>query len=473
MARRDNGDMVKPFRLVKFFSFTSLVVILVTSLVLSFVISNYAKDVLLERSKAYTLVLAENVGHQVFQQFVLPLALQNRQIAVEDPRQFRQLDRVVRSATHGTNIASVTIFSKKENQVSYSTISELVGKKGIGKAEYEKALTGESVSVLQVRGPIFSFLWGSDKTVCQMRTFIPLRKEKPFSPTEDVMGVIEIVQDLTDEVEDLLQMQSWIILISLVIMGGLFFALRFIVARADRIIAARAEERSRLEVKLNQSERLASLGKMVASVSHEIKNPLGIIRSTAEILGKRLAKTAPENGRLADIIVQETSRLDRIVREFLDFARPQQPRLQKIDINEVLIRVLDFMAPEFADRHIEVTTNYGADLPRIQGDFDLLYQAFLNILVNAVQAIEEGGTIFITTCHAVEKKCLAVTVADTGAGMSADMLAQIFTPFYTNKTRGTGLGLAIVRNIIDAHHAKISAVSEEGHGTEFIMEFPV
>ncbi|MFZ5766222.1 MAG: two-component system sensor histidine kinase NtrB [Thermodesulfobacteriota bacterium] len=473
MVKRDNGDMVKPFRLVKFFSFTSLVVILVTSLVLSFVISNYAKDVLLERSKAYTLVLAENVGHQVFQQFVLPLALQNRQIAVEDPRQFRQLDLVVRSATHGTNIASVTIFSKKENQVSYSTIRELVGKKDIGKEEYEKALTGESVSVLQVKGPIFSFLWGSDKTVCQMRTFIPLRKEKPFSPTEDVMGVIEIVQDLTDEVEDLIQMQSWIIFVSLVIMGGLFFTLRFIVARADRIIAARAEERSRLEVKLNQAERLASLGKMVASVSHEIKNPLGIIRSTAEILGKRLAKSAPENGRLADIIVQETSRLDRIVREFLDFARPQQPRLKEIDINEVLIRVLDFMVPEFADRHIEVTTNYGPDLPRIQGDFDLLYQAFLNILVNAVQAIEEGGTIFITTCHAVEKKCLAVTVADTGTGMSADMLAQIFTPFYTNKTRGTGLGLAIVKNIIDAHHAKISAVSEEGHGTEFIMEFPV
>ncbi|OKY74719.1 MAG: hypothetical protein BM485_12850 [Desulfobulbaceae bacterium DB1] len=474
MVNNTDGDMVnlKPFRLVKFFSFTSLGVILVTSLVLSFVISNYAKNVLLERSKAYTMVLAENIGHQVFQQFVLPLALQNRQIAVEDPRQFQQLDRVVRSATHGMNIHSVTIFSKKENQISYSTISELVGKKGVGQQEYQRALNGESISALKIKGPLFNFLWGSDKTACQLRTFIPLRKEKPFSPTRDVMGVIEIVQDLTDEVEDLIQLQLTIILTSFVIMGGLFLALRFIVARADRIIEARADERSRLEVKLNHAERLASLGKMVASVSHEIKNPLGIIRSTAEILGKRLGKIAPENGHLADIIVQETSRLDRIVREFLDFARPQQPLLKEMNINEVLLRVLDFMAQEFRSLDIEVQANYGEDLPKIQGDFDLLYQAFLNILVNAVQAMEEGGAIFITSCLAPEKKRVVVTVADTGSGMSAEMIAQIFTPFYTKKNRGTGLGLAIVKNIIDGHHGKISVVSEEGQGTEFVIEFP-
>ncbi len=475
MVKNDDMDManLKPFRLVKFFSFTSLVVILVTSLVLSFVISNYAKDVLLERSKAYTLVLAENVGHQVFQQFVLPLALQNRQIAVEDPRQFRQLDRVVRSATHGLNIHSVTIFSKKENQVSYSTLSELVGQKGLGHQEYEQALKGESVSVLKIKGPFFSLLGGAGEITCQLRTFIPLRKEKPFSPTRDVMGVIEIVQDLTDEVEDLVQLQLTIILTSLLIMGGLFLALRFIVARADRIIEARSDERRRLEVKLNHAERLATLGKMVASVSHEIKNPLGIIRSTAEMLGKRLGKIAPENTHLADIIVQETSRLDRIVREFLDFARPQQPQFKEMYINGVVKRVLDFMDQEFSSRDIEVKVNCGDDLPKIQGDFDLLYQAFLNILVNAVQAMEEGGAIYITSCLAAEKKKVVVTIADTGAGMNPDMRAQIFTPFYTNKNRGTGLGLAIVKNIIDGHHGGITVVSEEGQGTEFVMEFPV
>ena len=473
MENNVSGDMVsaKPFRLVKFFSFTSLAVIIVTSLVLSLLISNYTKNVLLQRSEAYNLVLAENVSHQIFQQFVLPLALQNRQIAVEDPRQFKQLDKVVRSATHGMNVHSVTIFSKKENQVSYSTISDLVGEKGLGQVEYERALNGENVSVLRLNGSLLNFLPGMGDITCQLRTFIPLRKEKPFSPTRDVMGVIEIVQDLTDDLEALIRLQAWIIFTSLTIMGGLFLALRFIVARADRIIEARTEERRKLEVKLNHSQRLASLGKMVASVAHEIKNPLGIIRSTAEILGKRVGKVAPENTHLAEIIVQETTRLDGIVREFLDFARPQQPKLQPLLINDVLTRVADFMAPEFGKRKIEVKRNLDPVLPHIQGDFDQLYQACMNILVNAMQAMPDGGAIFITTGLAIDRKKVFLSIADTGAGMSEEMLTQVFLPFVTSKSRGTGLGLAIVKNIVDNHHGVISVVSRQGEGAEFIMEF--
>jgi signal transduction histidine kinase len=473
MENNASGDMIntKPFRLVKFFSFTSLAVIIVTSLFLSLLIANYTKNVLLQRSEAYNLVLAENVSHQIFQQFVLPLALQNRQIAVEDPRQFKQLDKVVRSATHGMNVHSVTIFSKKENQISYSTISDLVGEKGLGKEEYERALNGENVSVLHWKGSLLNFLPGMGDITCQLRTFIPLRKEKPFSPTRDVMGVIEIVQDLTDDLEALIRLQAWIIFTSLAIMSGLFLALRFIVARADRIIEARSEERRKLEVKLNHSQRLASLGKMVASVSHEIKNPLGIIRSTAEILGKRMGKVAPENAHLAEIIVQETNRLDGIVREFLDFARPQQPKLQPMRLNDVLARVCDFMAPEFARRNIKAQRNLDPALPVIQGDYDQLYQACMNILVNAMQAMPEGGSIFITTGQALNGKKVFVSIADTGTGISEEMLPQIFHPFVTSKNRGTGLGLAIVKNIVDNHHGLISAVSKQGEGTEFIIEF--
>lgn len=463
---------IKPFRLVKFFSFTSLVVILATSIVLSLLISNYTKEVMLQRSEAYTLVLAKNVGHQIFQQFVLPLALQNRQIAVEDPKQFKQLDKVVRSATHGLNIFSVTLFSKKENQVAYSTITELVGRKGLGGKEYERALDGENVSVLQMNGSLLDLLSGRKEIDYQMRTYIPLRKEKPFSPTRDVMGVIEISQDLSGDLETLIYLQAWIIFTSLTIMSGLFWALRFIVARADRIIEARAAERQRLEVKLNQSKRLASLGKMVASVSHEIKNPLGIVRSTAEILGKRLKDISPENGHLADIIVEETTRLDGIVREFLDFARPKEPKLKKININDVLIRVTEFMTPEFSRRKIEFKLDLSHTLHSISGDFDLLYQACLNILVNSLQAMEDSGTIFISSLPGKGNKGVVVAIADSGKGMTEEAMSQAFTPFYTSKNRGTGLGLAIVQKIIDSHHGTISVVSEVGEGTEFIIELP-
>ncbi len=462
---------IKPFRLVKFFSFTSLAVILITSIILSLIISNYTKDVVLERNEAYMLVLAEKVGNHVFQEFVLPLALQSRPIAVEDPRQFRQLDKVVRSAIHGLNIHSVTIFSIKGNQVSYSTISELIGVRDLGKGEYERALAGESVSVLDLHGSLFNLLPGGKEITCQLRTFIPLRQEKPFSRNRDVMGVIEIVQDLSSDLEALIQLQSWIIFTSLAIMSGLFLALRFIVARADRIIVARAEERQKLEVKLSQAKRLASLGKMVASVSHEIKNPLGIIRSTAEILGKRLVKNSPENAHLANIIVEETSRLDGIVREFLDFARPQQPKLNQISLNEVVAKVTDFMASEFDRYGIVVKLDLEQSPRKIQGDFHLLYQACMNILVNAVQVMTDGGTIFISSRN-LTKTGFVLQIADSGQGMSDAVLSQVFNPFYTTKNRGTGLGLAIVKNIVESHIGTISVVSVEGQGTEFTLEFP-
>lgn len=463
---------LKPFRLVKFFSFTSLGVILVTSLVLSFIISNYTKTVLLDRSEAYTRVLAKNIGHQIFQQFVLPLALQNRQIAVEDPRQFKQLDKIVRSASHGLNIYSVTVFSKKENQVSYSTIEELVGVRDLGKAEYRRALAGESTSVLQLNGTLLDLLPGRGEISCQLRTFMPLRKEKPFSPEEEVMGVIEIVQDLSDDLLAIIQLQAMIVITSLIVMSGLFLALRFIVARADRIIEARAEERRKLEVKLHQAERLASLGKMVASVSHEIKNPLGIVRSTAEILGKRIGKIAPENEHLAGIIVEETTRLDGIVREFLDFARPQKPKFAKISVNDIVYKVTEFMAPEFDKYGIRVERDLTEPLPLVHADFDQLYQACLNVLVNATQAMEEGGVIRITSSLSADRKQVSLALADTGPGMSEELQAQIFNPFFTTKNRGTGLGLAIVKNIIDSNHGRISVVSEEGQGTEFSITFP-
>lgn len=142
------------------------------------------------------------------------------------------------------------------------------------------------------------------------------------------MGVIEIVQDLSDDLEALINLQGTILITSIVIMAALFGVLSMIVHRADLIIEERARERRRLEEKLNANQRLASLGKMVASVSHEIKNPLGIIHSTAEILGKRIAKVAPGKEHLATIIIDETTRLDGIVREFLDFARPRSPSLK-------------------------------------------------------------------------------------------------------------------------------------------------
>ena len=287
------------------------------------------------------------------------------------------------------------------------------------------------------------------------------------------MGVIEVVQDLSEDVEAIIKLQGSIILTSMLIMSALFVVLGFIVARADRIIEARAEERRRLEQQLHQSQRLATLGKMVASVSHEIKNPLGIVRSTADILGKRLKSVAPGNEHLAEIIVEETGRLDGIVREFLDFARPQEPKMAPVSVNDIFRKILTFMEPELERKRIILETSLAQDMPQVPLDQGLMHRACLNILVNSVQAMPEGGKLTVETRYEKAAGMAMLVVADTGGGMSLEKQDHIFTPFYTDKNRGTGLGLAIVKNIVDSHQGRISVDSKEGEGTTFTIALPL
>ena len=456
----------EPFQLVKFFSFASLLVLLFTTLVLTWVISKYARGLLMERSKAYSLVLAENLNHQILSNFVLPTLVQYRAIQLSEERQYRALDRVIRNTIHGMNVERVTIYDSEENIISYSTDPALRGRRDAGGREYEQALTGKSNSVFVAEGAWWTVLPGGEARRYRLRTYVPLR----ISPRSDrVMGVLEVVLDLSGDFDAITRFQGSILGVSLVIMGLLFLALRFIVVRAERIMAARAAERRRLEEKLNQAERLAGLGKMVASVSHEIKNPLGIVKATAEILQR---KSAPETAHLAAIIVEEAGRLDGIVREFLDFARPPKPRFARVRLDELCERVLDFAGPELEKRGVELRYQHPAAEVWCEADGDLLYRALLNIVVNGIQAMAEGGVLAVT----VERRpdgSVACAVADTGPGMDEETRAQIFHPFFTTKHRGTGLGLAIVKNIVDSHHGRVEVESAPGRGTVFRIVLPV
>jgi signal transduction histidine kinase len=477
MATRSLKSKIKaprPFRLVKFFSFTGLGLILITTMILSWVISNYAKKVMLDRSESYSLLLAEHVNRQVFLQFVLPTALRYGKIALREPTQFKRLDTVVRNTTEGLKVDSVTIFDSHENIISYSTIPEEVGVRDIGGIGYENALKGKNSSRLISTASLLSLLPGAEPISSKLMTYIPFRRENPLSErTEDVMGVTKVVQDLSDDMEAILRLQLTIIIVSILIMGTLFFILTQIVTKADQINKARADEQRRLEGKLHHAERLASLGEMVASVSHEIKNPLGIVRSTAEILNKRLKEQAPSSKHLAEIIVTETSRLNDIVRQFLDFARPQVSNFATASINEPILQVIEFMQPELAKKQIAIEQNLDTTLKPFNIDQNLLYRAFLNLFVNAVQAMPDGGTLSVGSSLAKQRgKNVVVRITDTGIGISEEKLGMIFTPFYTNKNRGTGLGLAIVKNIIDEHNGSIDVESEMGEGVTFIITLP-
>jgi two-component system, NtrC family, sensor histidine kinase HydH len=466
----------RPFRLVKFISFTGLGLILITTMVLSWIISNYAEKVMLDRSESYSLLLAEHVNRQVFLQFVLPTALRYGEIALREPSQFKLLDTVVRNTTEGLNVDSVTIFDSKENIISYSTISEDIGVRDMGGTEYKAALTGKNSYRLISTASLLNLLPGSDPISSKLMTYIPFRRENPLSErTDDIMGVTRVVQDLSEDMAAILHLQLTIIVVSILIMGTLFFILMQIVTKADQINKARDEERRRLEGKLHHAERLASLGEMVASVSHEIKNPLGIVHSTAEILNKRLREQAPSSKHLAEIIITETSRLDDIVREFLDFARPQIPHFKAANINEPLMKVIEFMQPELSKKQVTLEHDLADIVEPMDIDQNLLYRAFLNLFINAIQAMPEGGMLSVTSSRGSEeqKNKVFIRITDTGMGIPEDKLEIIFTPFYTNKNRGTGLGLAIVKNIIEQHHGTIDVESEIDKGATFIITLPL
>ena len=462
---------LQPFTLVKYFSFSALGVFLISTLFLSWVISNHARDVMLKQSEDYSLLLAENLNQQVFRRFVLPAVVRYGRIALSNPEQFDYLDRIVTGLVQGLVIDSVTIYDSSENIISYSTLAEKVGLRDKGGIEYDKALDGVANSKIIYSGSVLSLL--SDARVsCQLKTYIPFRQVKESGESgEVVMGVIEIVKDLSRDYKAILRLQSRIMLVSSVVMTVLFLVLRTIVSRGGKIIERRTMERFKLEDQLNKSERLAHLGTMVATVSHEIKSPLGIVRSTAEILKKRIVKVAPGNENLAQIIIDETSRLNTIVTEFLDFARPQQPRLKEIDIHVILDRVVRFIRPMAEQQQISIHTNFKCETLVKQVDEDMLYRAFLNILLNGIQAMQNGGKLSIVT-EKLPDGTARIELSDTGSGMTAEKVDQIFQPFFTDKHKGTGLGLAIVRNSITSHKGQIFVNSKIDDGTTFNIILP-
>ena len=284
-----------------------------------------------------------------------------------------------------------------------------------------------------------------------------------------VSGIFEVIIDVNNQYKSIVKLQYLIFGLSTLIMALIFLALLLIVRKAERIIQDRAKEQRELEAQLNQAERLAALGEMVAGISHEIKNPLGIIRSTAELLGE-MPEANDTQKRLSGVITEESTRLNQIVTEFLDFARPQVPNLQECHLEEIIEKNLSFIRPELDKKGIIVNDNLNGRSLKLLADQELLYQAFLNILINAIQSMQDGGTIDIKVEE--ERNHYRIEIEDTGCGISEEHANKIFNPFFTTKEKGSGLGLSIVRKIVEGHGGIVRIQSREGEGTKVEVQLP-
>jgi len=469
-----NSENIRPetnrFRLVKFFAYTSFVILIISSFTLSMVISQRATKVLMNTYENHALLIANNLNHQVFHYFTIPVRYRYGSISLREKEQSDLMDKIVRTTIHSFNIEQVNIYDTQKGITAYSTNRDLIGLTGRGGMGYRAALEGKHSSRLVSREPAISGFWFMDfAKEKKLKTFIPFKAEPPYSYI-GILGVFELTQDLTKEYESILKFRYLIFGVSLAVMFLIFLALLLVVRKAEHILRKRAQEQKLLEDQLNQAERLAVLGEMVAGVSHEIKNPLGIIRSTAEFLTEKSACDESQK-KLSSIIIEESGRLNDVVTDFLDFARPQEPNFQDCHLEEIIDRNLSFLQSELDKKNVRVNNGYLNNRPyTIKSDPNLLYRAFLNIFINAIQSMKEGGNI--TTNIAEEKGDYRVEIRDTGTGISKENLKKIFNPFFTTKEKGSGLGLAIVKKIIEGHKGTVWIKSEEGTGTSVFVNLP-
>jgi signal transduction histidine kinase len=226
-----------------------------------------------------------------------------------------------------------------------------------------------------------------------------------------------------------------------------------------------------IEEQLRRSEKLSTLGEMAAILAHEIRNPLGSIRGTAEILKDDYKPGDPKH-EFIEIQIKETERLNRVVEDFLHMARPQPVDLRPCPVQEELETIVTLLSNNAREQKIKLVLQPPAFPVIIKADGEKLRQAFLNIIINALQATPSGGSVIISTSVRPPSFC-EIQFRDTGPGLDAVTLERIFEPFFTTKPDGTGLGLAITRKIIESHSGTLLVESVPGHGTTVTVRLPL
>jgi len=252
-------------------------------------------------------------------------------------------------------------------------------------------------------------------------------------------------------------------------------------AEANRIAARRAQETAEqlaeanrnlqeAEAAVRRSERLAALGQLSAGLAHELRNPLGTMRGSAEMLAKSVPAENAIATELAGFISSEVDRINSLVSRFLEFARPLEVRRQPAELGEVIDRAIAQAERDTASRQVTFYRNYSPDVERCAVDSELLERVIHNLLLNAAQASPPGGAVTVKT-RPSNGGC-EIAVIDRGAGIDPKHLESIFNPFFTTKKEGVGLGLAIVSKIVDLHGGKIWVESEPGKGSVFRVRLP-
>ncbi len=259
---------------------------------------------------------------------------------------------------------------------------------------------------------------------------------------------------------------------------------RFVMESRDqaeryRLVAEQLKETNQqleqAQAEARRSERLAALGQLTAGLAHEIRNPLGVIKGSAETLGRKLPSEDPMARELAHYISSEVNRLNSLVSRFLNFARPLELKKRPEDISLIMEHAIKAAEERWPDSGVEVERSYARGLPAVPIDAELTEQVFMNLVFNAYEAMEANGgelRVAITSEYSNGRRGVEVSITDTGPGIPPDLREQIFNPFFTTKSNGVGLGLSIVSKIVDDHRGWIRVEPGPARGTRFRVFLP-
>jgi PAS domain S-box-containing protein len=228
-----------------------------------------------------------------------------------------------------------------------------------------------------------------------------------------------------------------------------------------------------LEEQVRKHERLAAIGELAAGMAHEIRNPLSSIVTASNLLSSEAGMPIDEEQLLLlEVVKKEAQRLNAILTDFLSYARPREPQLSPVNLNEVVNETLDILERDRSTNgHVTIQRNLDETIPEVEMDPDQMKQVILNIAMNGVEAMPHGGNLTVATMFCNGQ--VHVQVSDTGVGISESELPRIFQPFHSTKKNGTGLGLAIAHHIVSAHKGEILVETQEGMGTKMTIQLPV
>jgi two-component system sensor histidine kinase HydH len=275
--------------------------------------------------------------------------------------------------------------------------------------------------------------------------------------------------------------QVWEVLYQELALGALFFLVVIISSgvligvaltfnkRLSREVELKTKELKESHEQLVRSERFAAVGEAAAYVSHEIKNPLMVIGGLAQQVGRRLEQELELQEKLG-IIQGEVRRLENFLGDLRDFTRPALPAKERIHLNQIIHEVHTLMDAEAQKRNITISEHLDPQLPRLEADPNQMKQVLLNILKNALEAVDSGDEIILKS--GVEDGYIWFSVKDNGPGIPPEVLEKIFDPFFTTKEKGTGLGLAVIHKIITDHQGTVAVESEPGKGATVTVKLP-